>query len=188
MNNSGEQQFLAVVGKATRTEAEKIFRDRFSKAKRTMINQFLSLKITSEIMSGPSASNISATLNGRGNLFSFIGFDESDTPITPILQILENNTTYKYVGFKNKKHTFSISLPTSQDIFDATPMPWAIGRSWAKGIETGISGLGMFLAKQGQGRSGGGIQSTKINKKIKFQNQPYISKFINDQIKAFKNI
>jgi hypothetical protein len=27
-------------------------------------------------------------------------------------------------------------------------MPWAAGRSWAKGIETGISGLGFYLRKE----------------------------------------
>ena len=59
-------------------------------------------------------------------------------------------------------------------------MPWATGRSWAKGIETGISGIGYYLKKTKNSRSGLGIQSqTKIRSDIRFKNTKYISDLIN---------
>ena len=69
-------------------------------------------------------------------------------------------------------------------------MPWATGRSWAKGIETGISGLGYYLLKNtDSSRSGLGIQSPrKVRKKSKFKNTQYISALIKKYEKEFKNL
>ena len=44
-------------------------------AKSNFIEQFEEHPITKEIQDGPEASNSSGTLNGQGNLFSFIGFE-----------------------------------------------------------------------------------------------------------------
>jgi hypothetical protein len=67
-------------------------------------------------------------------------------------------------------------------------MPWAAGRSWAKGIESGISGIGFFLNRMDAGRSEGGVQ---VKKKIgigKFKNTPYISHLISEYTKKFSSI
>jgi len=53
-----------------------------------MISEFLNHPITVEIKTGPYAENISGTLNGYGNLFSFIGFSDGDDPINPIEGLL----------------------------------------------------------------------------------------------------
>ena len=56
--------------------------------------------------------------------------------------------------------TVNIEVPTLQEAFAITPMPWASGRSWARGIEVGISGLGQYLAiEAASSRSGEGIQT-----------------------------
>jgi hypothetical protein len=56
-------------------------------------------------------------------------------------------------------------------------MPWAMGRSWVKGIEHGISGLGFYLRKNSIGRSGGGVQIKSSRVRTgKFKNVSYISK------------
>lgn len=159
-----------------RKDFEKIANENFLTLKRQMIEEFLSHPITQEIMNGPSSSNSSGTLGGKGNLFSFIGFNDSDKPIQPILEILEKMTLIFDTEIKSGVQ-FSINIPTAQEIFDATPMPWAAGRSWAKGIESGISGLGFYLyQKRKQSRSGEAIQtSVKINSGIKFSNTRYIS-------------
>ena len=60
----------------------------FNKIKREMISEFLNHPITVEIKTGPYAENISGTLNGYGNLFSFIGFSDGDDPINPIEGLL----------------------------------------------------------------------------------------------------
>jgi hypothetical protein len=43
-------------------------------------------------MAGPEATNISGTLGGVSNLFAFIGFDQGEQPIAPILALLESVT------------------------------------------------------------------------------------------------
>ena len=70
-------------------------------------------------------------------------------------------------------------------------MPWAPGRSWAKGIETGISGLGYYLkVSRDSSRSGLGIQSPrKLRRKgTRFKNTSYISALIKKYRKEFENL
>ena len=70
-------------------------------------------------------------------------------------------------------------------------MPWATGRSWAKGIESGISGLGYYLKVSRDGsRSGLGIQSSKKVRAggVRFKNTQYISALIKQYKKEFQNL
>jgi len=165
---------------------EKEFKKKFLEVKSAMIKEFLSHPVTMEIMAGPSSSNISGTLGGVTNLFAFIGFDSSDKPIDPILQILEN-MNYNYSGEAKIGVKYYVNIPEAADIFKATPMPWASGRSWAKGIETGISGLGYLLRRE-SGRSGKAIQTKNKVRSGRFQNTSYISALINKYKKQFNNI
>ena len=68
-------------------------------------------------------------------------------------------------------------------------MPWANGRSWAKGIESGISGLG-YLLKTGTAasRSGAALQSKNKIRSGKYTPVPYISSFINKYKKQFSEL
>lgn len=179
--NSQSSKFL-------RNDFEKVLQIKFEFLKNKMIDEFLNHPISQEIMAGPSSSNSSGSLGGYGNLFSFIGFEDGDEPIKPILEKLQL-TNFKYSGDIIGGSKFVILLPTPKEIFDVTPMPWASGRSWAKGIETGISGLGYYLnTKSKNSRSGEGTQSgVKINSK-KFKNQGYISLLINKYQNLFAQI
>ena len=174
------------VPRVLKTPFEKEFKKRFLQVKSAMIKEFLSHPVTMEIMAGPSSSNISGTLGGVTNLFAFIGFDSSDKPIEPILQILEN-MNYKYSGEAKIGVTYYVNIPEPDDIFKVTPMPWASGRSWAKGIETGISGFGYLLRKE-RGRSGKAIQTQRKVRSGRFQNTSYISALIKKYKKEFSNI
>ena len=176
--------------KELRRSFEKDFKKKFKDIKDEMIKEFMSDPVTVEILDGPSATNISGTLGGISNLFAFIGFNSGDKPIAPILQSLENiQFTYnKEIRKKGIVVEFDVSLPTAQDIFAITPLPWAIGRSWAEGIERGLSGLGFLLRKDG-GRSGAAVQS-RVNKvrSGRFQNRPYISALIKKYKKRFEQL
>ena len=176
--------------KELRRSFEKDFKKKFKDIKDEMIKEFMSDPVTVEILDGPSATNISGTLGGISNLFAFIGFNSGDQPILPILQSLENiQFTYnKEIRKKGIGVEFDVSLPTAQDIFAITPLPWAIGRSWAEGIERGLSGLGFLLRKDG-GRSGAAVQS-RVNKvrSGRFQNRPYISALIKKYKKRFEQL
>ena len=164
---------------------------KFKRIKNEMIKEFLQLPVTQELLQGPDGLNISGTLGGVTNLFAFIGFDKGDQPIAPILQLLEN-TSIQYgkelKQIKNIGISYNVNLPTSEQIFAITPMPWAVGRSWAKGIETGISGLGYLLRKNSRGRSGVAIQSRVKVRGGRFKNTAYISAFINKYKKKFREL
>lgn len=176
--------------KQLRRDFERETKDKFKKIKNELIKEFLSDPVTIEILQGASGSNISGTLGGVSNLFAFIGFDSGEQPISPILQSLENiQLTYKQeIRKRGIGVEFEVSLPTAQDIFAITPLPWATGRSWAEGIERGLSGLGYLLRKDG-GRSGAAVQS-RVNKVRggRFQNRPYISALIRKYRKKFEEL
>ena len=176
--------------KAVRRDFEKEVRKEFKKIKDEMLKEFLTDSVTLEILEGAGATNISGTLGGVSNLFAFIGFDSGEQPITPILQLLEGTQiTYKQEIRKREIGVeFDVSLPTAQDIFAVTPLPWASGRSWSEGIERGLSGLGYLLRKSG-GRSGAAVQS-RVNKvrSGRFQNRPYISALIKKYRKRFEDL
>ena len=176
--------------KELRRNFEKEIKDKFKKIKDELIKEFLSDPVTIEILQGSSGTNISGTLGGVSNLFAFIGFSSGEQPISPILQSLENiQITYnKEIRKRGIGVEFDISLPTAQDIFSITPLPWASGRSWAEGIERGLSGLGYLLRKDG-GRSGAAVQS-RVNKirSGRFQNRPYISALIKKYTKRLLSL
>ena len=97
------------------------------------------------------------------------------------------NMNYNYSGEAKIGVKYYINIPEASEIFKATPMPWASGRSWARGIETGISGLGYLLRKE-DGRSGKAIQTKSKVRSGGFQNTSYISALINKYKKQFNSI
>ena len=171
-------------------QVNSIIDSEFNKIKNDYIQEFINHPITQEIKGGINAANTSGTLGGITNLYSFIGFDEGTDPIRPIEDLL-NKSNYRIV-FNNKAtdSTVIFDIPTAAQIFEITPMPWAIGRSWARGIETGISGLGYYLKKIKNSRSGLGIQSSteQIRTGASFKNTKYISDLINRFSKDLKNL
>ena len=178
------------VPKIARPQVEKQFRAAFQKVKNEMIAEFLNHPVTIEIKEGIGAKNLSGTLDGVTNLFSFIGFDRSSNPTDQIEDMLYR-TSFKFDRYTSKEIIYSVYIPDAKEIFAVTPIPWATGRSWAKGIETGISGLGYYLnVDRDNSRSGLGIQSPrKVRKKgVKFNNISYISALIKKYKKKFENL
>jgi hypothetical protein len=176
--------------KALRRDFEKDINKKFKDLKNEMIKEFLTDPVTIELLEGAGASNISGTLGGISNLFAFIGFNSGEQPISPILNMLEGTQIiYKQeVKQRGIGVEFEVSLPTAEDIFMVTPLPWASGRSWAEGIERGLSGLG-YLLRKSDGRSGAAIQSrVKKVRSGRFQNRPYISSLIKRYRKRFENL
>ena len=171
--------------KVLKSRLYKSIQEEFNAIKQQMIQDFLGLPVTKEIMNGPDSSNISGTLSGKGNLFGFIGFEQSDKPIEPIINLLESS---HIVIREGSDYLVTITIPSAASIFNATPMPWATGRSWAKGIESGISGLGFYVNKSGAGRSTAGFQLSKKSKGGNFKRVQYVSAFIQKYIKQFSSI
>lgn len=130
--------YTRVVNKTRITES-------LGKLKQDLINNFLQHPVTKELMQGELASNISGTLGGYGNLFSFIGFEQGYDPIDPILSLF-NNIDFQIISLEQSVKISVLNFPTQEDVWSVTPMPWMEGqRSWARGIESGISGLNYYV-------------------------------------------
>ena len=147
--------------------------------KEMMISEFNSHPVTIEIKAGPYAGNYSDTLFGisQGNLFSFIGFSQGSDPISPILEKLNS---IKITSSSEYGNSFlNISMPKIEEIWEITPMPWQEGRSWAKGIESGISGLNYYLFSNTErfknSRSGPAIQFEKSRTGARYVPTQYLS-------------
>ena len=152
----------------------------FEIIKNQFIRNFNNHKVTKEIEAGPDSRNISGTLGGYGNLFSYIGFSKGDKPTESIRSLFKDIRINSINVNKFGQSNIFVMYPKAQDIFAVTPLPWADGRSWAEGVEKGLPGLGYFLNKENLGRSGGGIQTKNQVKQTKFENTRYISSLINE--------
>ena len=87
--------------------------------------------------------------------------------------------------------SIQIEVPTKDQIFVATPLPWATGRSWARGIERGISGLGRYLVKNSRiakSKSGFAIQTDAPVRGGRFSNTAYMSALLNSYYKEIQKL
>ena len=168
---------------------KQIVTQEFEKHKAVLKRDFASHPVTVELEGGVNASNTSNTLGGKGNLFTFIGFNSGDSPTQPIHFALDNISLTQVLVKRDGTSSSFVLYPTEDDIFRITPLPWAEGRSWAEGIENGLSNLGHFLAKPSDNsRSGGGIQSQNQVSTRTFSKTPYISKMIKKFEHSIKNL
>jgi hypothetical protein len=180
------------VAQLVKEDFDKKIERSFNNIKAEMIRELMNHEITKEISIGVGASNSSNTLGGYGNLFTFIGFEAGTSPIDAIKREFDK-TVIRFRTLTDDGPIWNIYLPAPEDIWDVTPMPWAEGRSWAKGIETGISGVGWYLYNQKknypQSRSGPAIQvKSKIASKVRFKNVKYISDILNRYEKKFSQL
>ena len=169
------------VVKIIREQVKSLVEEYVEKNKQEMISEFENHPVTKEIEAGPEASNISNTLAGQGNLFSFIGFDESSSPTASVREILnnvkvENKPEITTVG-KDLKIKFPISGPTLNEVESVTPMPFEGGRSWVRGIEKGISGFSNYIFRKyiKGSRSTTGVQTESEIRTGTFKPTSYMS-------------
>lgn len=151
------------------------------------INEIQDHPVSKELDNGPDGENISNTLNGKENLFAFIGFDSQDKPVDDLTTLIKQNTFLDKKSIFDKKNfqlKFNIFTPSLDEIKSQTPLPFERGRSWVKGVEDGISGFGYYVYGLvfPSSRSGRGIQSkNKVRvaayKPVKYMTDLY-TKFI----------
>ena len=157
-----------------------------------LVKQFETHPITIEIDAGPTARNSSGTLGGYGNLFSFIGFPSGSDPTAIIKQIFSQKIKFKVSRVtKTGKYKITCFIPTLQEIYGLTPLPWAAGKSWIDGIEKGMSNVGQFLYSPsgfGGSRAGTGIQTKTGGSRVSFQNTPYVARLIENFKRRLRNI
>ena len=154
-------------------------------AQRLMVAEFSAHPVTQEIEAGPGANNISDTLvgaNTNANLFGFIGFEVGRRPIDKIRMYLAQNLEIrKLTGTRGKVSLdFVVKIPSLDDIYKLSPVPWAPGLSWVEGIEKGLPGLGQYLVADNKGRSRGGIQVKATLNAASFKSVSYLTKILRE--------
>lgn len=179
----------AVRERSFKQEVKNFIKKEFEDIHKQFLANFDSHLVTQEIKGGPFSTNISKTLGGFGNLFTYIGFDSGSNPIKPLRELLK---TYEIQYHVRKKYIYvRVEIPTKEEVFTVTPMPWATGRSWARGIERGISGLGQYLVKSnriGRSRSGYAVETKGRIRGGRFSNRPYMSALLKDYYKKIKKL
>lgn len=176
---------LVLSSKAFQTKARKEAVEKLIEHKAEMVNEFINHPVTQEISAGPTAQNSSKTLNGKGNLFSFIGFEKSQDPISPVVDVLNRETKLTGQFYINNRGEgsleFEYKLPSEEEISKVSQLPFESGRSWVWGIQRGISGFGFYLRKLwSSSRSGTAIQSSKKIRSASFKRTSYLSAIFNN--------
>jgi hypothetical protein len=162
-----------------------VIEPKLEERQRELSRKFQAHPVTIELNAGPRASNTSGTLGGYGNLFSFIGFASGDNPTDVISQIFNEKIKFK-VRRRDNKGLYSVTffIPSVEEIYGLTPIPWMAGKSWTKSVEQGgLTNLGQFLFSSvgfGQSTSGTGIQAKNRSSGVSFKRTPYINKLIGD--------
>ncbi len=171
---------------AVKNAAYKIAQKKLEEAKLNLIERFEGHSVTQEIEGGPTAVNLTGTLGGYGNLFSYIGFSDGEKPMEVLRQYLTKKPrVYRTSKFIRKNQsgdwTFRVELPTLEGMSNLANSPWD-GRSWLIGIEKGISGLGYYMySKSGtlQGsRSGRAVQLSNKIRNMPFKPITYMSSIL----------
>jgi hypothetical protein len=170
------------------------FERQFDRAKKEAQFDFENHEVTKEIKAGPSASNTSKTLGGYGNLFSFLGFAETDDPTQTVSEILENEIRYDAgkgrTTSKGVSIRFTVYFPTMKDIYAETPMEWT-SRSWVEGVENGsVDGFQYYLSRLNMpnSRSGGGVQIDNKLRSSKVRRTAYVSNILEKFKKRMEKI
>ena len=151
---------------------------KFNTAKAIMLRELDNHAITKDLQgSGDSG------LVPRGTLFGFLGFMEGEDPVGPLRDLLETKCTMTF--FKNQTNsvtrTYVAQVPNKEELYAATPLPWASGRSWLKGIEQGLSGMGNYIDSDSDySRSGEGLQTENANLGGRLKNTSYRSTILNN--------
>lgn len=148
-------------------------------------------KVTQEIKAGPEAKNITGSLGGVGNLFSFIGFERGEEPIKFLKSFFMKKkgvTKVKLQSASRGRFIIQTSIPSKQQIFEETSLHWEKGRSWLDGIEKGMSGLGQYRFgiprdEMWKSRSRHALQGKKKLRSGNFKRMNYFTELYNKFLK-----
>jgi hypothetical protein len=162
--------------RAVKQMVRNIVQKEVEKEKALFRADFESHPVTQELDAGENASNISGTLGGYGNLFSFLGFNRGVNPTAPVKSLIQKIGLDRNVQASGNVFKMRINIPSKEEFAAIARLPWEGGRSWLLDIERGISGLGAYLyGRFNASRSGSGIQSKYNYSNRSFRNVKYFS-------------
>ena len=162
--------------RAVKKMVRNIVQKEVEKEKALFQQDFESHPVTQELDGGENASNISNTIGGYGNLFSFLGFNQGANPTAPVKFLIQRITLDRNIQATGNGFKVRVNVPSKDDFGAVSRLPFEGGRSWLLDIERGISGLGAYLyGRFASSRSGTGIQSKYNYANKRFRNVKYFS-------------
>ena len=162
--------------RAVKKMVRDIVQKEVEKEKALFQQDFESHPVTQELDGGENASNVSGTLGGYGNLFSFLGFNQGANPTAPIKFLIQKITLDRNIQATGNGFRVKVNVPSKDEFGAVSRLPFEGGRSWLLDIERGISGLGAYLyGRFASSRSGTGIQSKYNYTNKRFRNVKYFS-------------
>ena len=162
--------------RAVKKMVSDIVQKEVEKEKALFQQDFESHPVTQELDGGENASNISGTLGGYGNLFSFLGFNQGANPTAAVKSLIQKITLDSNIQATGNGFRVRVNVPSKDDFGAVSRLPFEGGRSWLLDIERGISGLGAYLyGRFASSRSGTGIQSKYNYANKRFRNVKYFS-------------
>jgi len=162
--------------RAVKKMVRDIVQKEVEKEKALFQQDFESHPVTKELDGGENASNISDTLGGYGNLFSFLGFNQGANPTGPVKFLIQKITLDRNIQATGNGFRVKVNVPSKDEFGAVSRLPFETGRSWLLDIERGISGLGAYLyGRFATSRSGTGIQSKYNYSNKRFRNVKYFS-------------
>ena len=156
-----------------------------SKIKQELLEDYNDHPVTKELEAGADSENISQTLNGVGNLTTYIGFQEGSNPTEVVRDKLNTVTLNPKVKASNNdlnlSFEFDVVAPSIEEIESVGSLPFEQGNSWIKGIENGISGFGAYIYGRmfKNSRSGKGLQGRRSFRQGDFRPISYMSEIMN---------
>ena len=159
--------------------------EEMSKIKQELLEDYNDHPVTKELEAGADSENISQTLNGIGNLTTYIGFQEGSNPTEPVrnkLKTVSLNPKGKVSdNDSNLSFEFEVIAPSIEEIESVGSLPFEQGNSWIRGIENGISGFGAYIYGRmfKNSRSGKGLQGRKSFRQGNFRPVSYMNEIMN---------
>jgi len=156
-----------------------------SKIKQELLEDYNDHPVTKELEAGADSENISQTLNGIGNLTTYIGFQEGSNPTEPVRDKLKTVTLNPKGKVSdndsNLSFEFDVIAPSIEEIESVGSLPFEQGNSWIRGIENGISGFGAYIYGRmfKNSRSGKGLQGRKSFRQGNFRPVSYMNEIMN---------
>lgn len=189
INQLRKNQYAGIARSAANT--------RFIAARDSMINELDNHIVTKELLDSPSKYGESKLIT-RGNLVSFIGFDDGSLAYGELREYVRFNTQMEpqpnITNDKNKiYYSFPVTSPSLNEIYNneqfGTPDNWS-SRSWVQIIEDGVGNAGYYLFSTlgfSKSRSFFGIQKDKkVKNQAVFTPMKYISVILSNFRDKFK--
>jgi hypothetical protein len=158
--------------------------EEMSKIKQELLEDYNDHPVTRELEAGADSENISQTLNGIGNLTTYIGFQEGSNPTEPVRNKLNTVTLNPKAKVSdsdsNLSFEFDVIAPSIEEIEAVGSLPFEQGNSWIRGIENGISGFGAYIYGRmfKNSRSGKGLQGRRTFRQGNFRPVSYMNEIM----------